>query len=178
MTTQLLVPILLSVLLAVYLGIAVRTWTRLRGTRVVTCPETKRPAGVTVDLGHATTSAIWEHADVRIGTCSRWPERHPCDETCVAQIEASTEDTRASTMAARFFEGRRCVICRRRIEPLKPVGLQPGFMNPVTREAVAWPWMPPERLPEAIAGQRPLCPACTLAESSRAFRVSSSPPVP
>jgi hypothetical protein len=167
MTTQVFVTLLLAIVLVVYATIAIRAWVRFRGTRVVTCPETRRPAEVAVDIGHAMVSAVWERADVRIAECSCWPERRGCDETCVPQIEAAPDGTRASTIAARFFQGRRCVLCQRRIGPLTAGGLQPGFMDPLTHEVVPWLDVPAQELPDAIARQRPLCPECTVAESSR-----------
>ena len=167
MSVQLFVMLLLAIVLATYVGIAVRTWIRFRGMRVVTCPETRRSAGVAVDIGHAMFSKVWEGADVRIATCSRWPDRRGCEETCVRQIQASVDGTRARTIAARFFQGRRCAICQRRIEPLGRSTSQPGFMNPVTREVVAWIHVPPQNLPDAISSRRALCPDCTVAESSR-----------
>jgi hypothetical protein len=167
MSVQLFVVVLLAIVLAVYVATAIRTWIRFRGVRVVTCPECRRPAAVTVDVGRAMVSAVRERADVRIDACSRWPERRGCGETCVPQIEASTEETRAKTIAARFFKDRRCVICGRRIGPLKPGPLQPGFMNSITREAVPWFDVPAQDLSDAILERRPLCADCTLAESSR-----------
>jgi hypothetical protein len=166
MTTQIFVTLLLAMVLVVYLGIAVRAWARFRGTRVVTCPETRRPAKVSVDVGHAMVSAAWERADVRIAQCSCWPERQGCDEACVPQIEESPDGTRVRTIAERFFKGQRCVICLRRLEPLKRTGPQPGFMDPVTRDVVSWIHVPAQELPDAVAVRRPLCPDCTLAESS------------
>ena len=94
MTAQVFVPLALGLVLAVYLGIALRTWRRLRGRHVVVCPETHTLAAVTVDLGHAAATAVWEQADVRLETCSRWPDRQGCDEGCAAQIVASPERTR------------------------------------------------------------------------------------
>jgi hypothetical protein len=94
MTAQVFVPLILGLVLAVYLGIAVRTRLRLRGRHVVVCPETHTLAAVTVDLGHAAATAVWEEADVRVETCSRWPERKGCDEGCATQIAASPERTR------------------------------------------------------------------------------------
>jgi hypothetical protein len=167
MSAQSLSMLMVAVVLLFFLGIAIRTWWRFRGTRVVTCPETRRAAGVAVDVGHAMVSAVWERADVRIAACSRWPERHACEETCVPQIEASPEGTRARTIVARFFQGRKCVLCQRRIGPLKGVAHQPGFMDPLTRQVVPWMQVPAADLPDAIARRRPLCFECTLAESSR-----------
>ena len=110
---------------------------------------------------------MWERADVLLATCSRWPQRRGCDQACVAQIEASLDGTRARTIAARYFQGRRCVICQRRIAPPNAATRQPGFMNPVSREVVAWNDVPAQNLPDAIESRRPLCADCTLAESSR-----------
>jgi hypothetical protein len=183
MSTQSFVILLVAIVLVVYAGIAIRTWWRFRGTRVVTCPETRRAAGVTVDVGHAMASAVWERADVRIAGCSCWPERCGCEESCVPQIEASPEGTRVTTMAERFFQGRRCVLCQRRIGPTRAGALQPGFMDPLTRQVVEWTQVPAPDLPDAIARRRPLCPDCTLAESSRSpypitYRRTRSGPAP
>jgi hypothetical protein len=92
--TQVFIPVILGLVPAVYLGIAVRTWRRLRGRHVVVCPETHTLAAVTVDLGHAAATAVRETADVRVETCSRWPDRKGCDNGCAAQIVASPERTR------------------------------------------------------------------------------------
>ena len=167
MTLQVFVPLLLAAVLAVYIGIAVRTAYRLRGKRVVVCPETKQPAGVTVDLGHAATTAVWEKADVRLTQCSRWPERAGCDQPCVAQIEAEPDETRAKTIATHFFDGKRCAICQRIIERPNAATLQPGFMHPDSHEVKAWDEVAPADLPNATEHHLPLCANCTLAESFR-----------
>jgi hypothetical protein len=167
MTVQVFVPLLLAAVLAVYLGIAIRTAYRMRGKRVVVCPETKQPAGVTVDVGHAATTAVWEKADVRLKTCSRWPERHDCDQPCVAQIERQPDETRTKVIAGRFFEGKACAICHKPIDPPNAATLQPGFINPVTHVVKAWDEVAPAELPGATSQDLPLCPNCTLAESFR-----------
>ncbi|SRR6266511_3706851 len=167
MTLQVFVPLLLAVVLAVYLGLAIRTAYRLRGKRVVVCPETKKPAGVTVDVGHAATTAVWEKADVRLKTCSRWPERADCDQPCVAQIERDPDETRTKVISAHFFEGKSCAICRKPIEAPNAATLQPGFMHVETHVVKAWDEVMPADLPETTAHQLPLCANCTLAESFR-----------
>lgn len=167
MTLQVFIPVVLALVVAVYLGIAIRAAYRLRGKRVVICPETNAPAGVTVDIGHAATTAIWEKPDVRLASCSRWPERQDCDQPCVCQIEASPDGTRTRTISASFFKGKKCAICRRAIDPPNPATLQPGFINAATREVKAWDEVAPENLPDAVEHWYPLCSNCTLAESFR-----------
>ena len=167
MTTSLFIALLVLAVLLVYLIIAVRTWARVRGARVVVCPETQTQVAVNVDVGHAITTAIREKADLRLTSCSRWPERQDCDQPCVKQIEMAPADTRATTIAAHFFSRERCAICRRRIDPPGHVTLQPGFMDPATNNVERWNELPTKDLPRAIATWRPLCGNCTLAELFR-----------
>ena len=167
MSTQAFVLSLLGVVLAVYAAIAFVTWYRLRGTRVVTCPETERPAAVTLDVGHAAATAVWERADLKLKACSRWPERAGCDEACLAQIADSPDGTRARTMVAQFFETKHCAICDQPIQPLHTAALQPGFLDPVSHDAEAWDEVPADRLPDAFETRHAICANCTLAESFR-----------
>jgi hypothetical protein len=167
MSTLVIVPLLLATVLAVYLGMAIRAAWKMRGKRVVVCPETRQPAGVTVDVGHAATTAVWEKADVRLKTCSRWPERGDCDQPCVAQIERAPDETRTKVIATHAFEQKACVICRKPIEAPNAATLQPGFMHPDTHVVNAWDEIAPKDLPDAVDHQWPLCANCTLAESFR-----------
>ena len=66
-------------------------WLRFRGTRVITCPENTRPAGVHVDERHAAASPRRGTPTLRLSACSRWPERQGCGQACLAQIEAWPE---------------------------------------------------------------------------------------
>jgi hypothetical protein len=167
MTTQLFVILLIGTVLAVYLAIAFTAWIRLRGTRVITCPETHKPAAVTVDTAHAAVTAVWEKADLELATCSRWPERQTCDRACTPQIVESGDDTRVRTIAAHFFEGQRCAICQHPIDALHAATLQPGLLDPVTHAAEAWDEIPAQDLAEAFHARNPICANCTLAESFR-----------
>jgi hypothetical protein len=167
MTAPLIIALFVAAVLVVYLAIAIRTWLRVRGARLVVCPETQQPVAVRVDVGHAITSAIREKTDLRLTSCSQWPDHQDCDQPCVRQIEAAPSKTEPRTIAAHFFDTARCVICSRPIEPPNRMTLQPGFMNPSTRRVDTWDDMPPQDLPRAIAAWRPLCSNCTLAESFR-----------
>jgi len=172
MTTTLYIGLILLAVLLVYLVIAVRTWSRVRGTRLVVCPETQRPVAVRIDVGLAMASAVWEAADLRVTSCSRWPDRQDCDQPCVHEIETHPKDTQPRAIAARFFSSQRCAICSRPIDPFSRMTLQPGFMDPATRHVKTWADLPPEDLPRAIAGWRPLCSNCTQAESCRQTSVT------
>jgi hypothetical protein len=167
MTAQLFFALLVLVVLIVYLTIALRTWSHVHGARVVVCPETQKAVAVRVDVGHAVASAVWEKPDLRLTSCSRWPERQDCDQPCVHQIETTPSETSPKVIATHFFSSQRCAICTRPIEPPSAITLQPGFMDPVTHKVDNWQEVAPQDLAEAIATRRPLCANCTLAESFR-----------
>jgi hypothetical protein len=122
MTTHLIVPLVLIVVLSFYVAIAWRTWVRVHGTRVVVCPETQRPVAVNVDVGHAMTTSVWEKPDLRLTSCSRWPERADCDQPCVKQIELLPDATRPQAIATQFFAAQ----CRRPAARLHGSGFAEG----------------------------------------------------
>jgi hypothetical protein len=167
MTTQLFVLLLIGTVLVVYAAIAFTAWIRLRGTRVVACPETHKPAAVTIDGTHAAVTAVWEKADLKLDTCSRWPEHRDCDQACVGQIVEAGDETRARTIAAHFFEGQRCAICLHTIDPIDATALQPGLLDPVTHGVSAWDEINAQDLADAFHARKPVCANCTLAESFR-----------
>jgi len=167
MTPQLFILLLLLAVLTVYTVVAVRTWVRVHGPRVVMCPETQKPVAVKVDVGHAVATAVWEQADVKLTSCTRWPERGGCEQPCVRQIETAPDETSPRVIAAHFFKKERCAICTKPIETPGGVSLQPGFMDPGSHQVQSWNEVPPQDLPAAIAVRYPLCANCTLAESFR-----------
>src|ERR1044071_9213977 len=79
-----------------------------RGKRVVVCPETRQYVAVEVDAAHAAATAIGEEAELRLTSCTRWPERADCDQDCVYQIANAPEDCAVRTMLEDFFAGQSC----------------------------------------------------------------------
>ena len=91
-----------------YLARAWKLWARLRGDRIVTCPETGLPAAVHIDLALAITGD--EGAEpVTLDGCSRWCDRGRCEQPCAraAQSPASS----AAAMVRSWANGRSCVSC-------------------------------------------------------------------
>jgi len=141
-------------------------WRRWRGTRIVTCPETERPAAVGVDLRYAIAGSIVGRPDLRLRDCSRWPERSRCGQTCLTQVEESPEGCLVRTMLQQWYDDRTCAYCR------KPFGLihwhdhKPGLRNPDggLRE---WREVPPETLPDVLRTHQAVCWNCLMAEDFR-----------
>jgi len=59
-------------------------WLRARGPRTVTCPEGGSTETVTCDRLYAIRRhAAGERTELRIVTCTRWPELQHCDRHCL-----------------------------------------------------------------------------------------------
>ena len=68
-----------------------RTYQKFRGKRVVTCPETGCPEAVEVDRKHAAATTWLRETELRLASCSHWPQREGCGQECLTQIEAAPE---------------------------------------------------------------------------------------
>jgi hypothetical protein len=93
----------LFVVAVVVLGLEVPYWgyriargygvyLRFRESRLVTCPETHRPAVVTVAARSMGLQAILSEPCLHLRECSRWPMRQDCGQDCLKQIEPSSSD--------------------------------------------------------------------------------------
>jgi hypothetical protein len=73
-----------------------RVYSKFRGTRLVTCPETHKPAVVQVAARSMGMQAILDEPCLRLSQCSRWPMRQGCGQDCLRQIEARPSELRIS----------------------------------------------------------------------------------
>lgn len=152
----------LIVLAGLMVGRLVASWMKYRGKRVVTCPENQRPAGVTVDAGHAALTALGRSPELRLATCSRWPERAGCGQQCLAQIEASPEDCLIRNILVKWYAGKVCSSCGRPFGEIEWTGAKPGLRN-ADKSLVEWNDVPAERLQDTLATAMPICFACYTA---------------
>lgn len=160
--------IALTVALGVGLMIAIRTfgknYMRFRGKRVITCPENEEFAAVEVDAGHAARTALLGERELRLQTCTRWPEKQDCGQNCLAQIEASPDDCLARTLLTQWYAGSTCAVCRKSIGAIDWYAHKPALMDPEQR-TLTWSDVPAERLPEVLATHFPVCWDCHIVES-------------
>jgi len=88
------VIILLAILavgcLYVLLPIAMDAYVRLRGPRVVTCPETQTPAEVDLDAGFGALTALSGRPSLRVKRCEHWQDAQSssCAQGCLEGIDA------------------------------------------------------------------------------------------
>jgi len=98
----------LFVLAAIVLGLEVPYWGyravrglrvyfKFRGTRLVTCPETHKPAVVGVAARSMGLQAILNDPCLHLSECPRWPMRQGCGQDCLRQIEEHSSELRISS---------------------------------------------------------------------------------
>ena len=148
-----------------FVVVALRAYVKYRGVRVVTCPETRQPAAVKVDVGHAAVSAAWDRTDLKLSDCSRWPERGECAQPCLKQIATAPEDCLLRNILAQWFAGKTCACCDKPVV-LTAVGQQPGLRD---REGRTYDFaaIPAEKLIADLDQYSPVCFDCHIAEQFR-----------
>ena len=174
--TQVLGGLLWAVALAVlvaglafayhWLRRAVPAFFRLRGERVVICPETRRPAGVAVDAGHAAATAFRREPELRLSSCSRWPEKADCGQECLRQIAAAPEDCLVRTMLTRWYTGKSCLYCGKPFATIHWHDHKPALLDRDGR-TMEWEQVAAEDVPDALGRDKPVCWNCHIAETFR-----------
>src|ERR1041384_2571745 len=81
---------------------ALRPYFSFRGKRLITCPESHKPAAVEVAAGKAARTALLGDPTLRLNQCSRWPERQDCGHECLQQVEPDPENGLVWTMASNW----------------------------------------------------------------------------
>ena len=160
------VPFLVGTIAAVLCSIAAwrlfSAWWKFRGRRVVTCPENQRPAGVAVDARHAVATGLGKAAELRLESCSRWPEKAGCGQQCLSQIEASPEGCLVRNILVTWYAGKSCQSCGRPIGEISLGGAKPAVLG-TDGSSIEWSEIPAEKLQETLLTASPVCFACHTA---------------
>ena len=144
----------------------VRAYFDSRGTRLVTCPETHKPAAVEVAAAEAGLGAFFNEPTLRLKECSRWPEREGCGQDCLKQIEADSKNCLVWNIVAKWYEGKVCVFCRKPIGEIHQWDHAPALLGQDFR-TTEWRTVRPEDLPEIFSTHQPVCWNCHVAETFR-----------
>jgi hypothetical protein len=152
--------------LTYWLAGGLRLYLKLRGKRLVTCPETNRPSAVEVAAGSVAIDSLIGPFNLRLRECSRWPARQNCGQACLAQIEAAPEDCLVWTIISKWYQGQECAYCHRRFGHINWHDHRPALVNS-NRRTVQWDKVPVEKLPEILKTHRPVCWDCHIAETFR-----------
>lgn len=79
----------------------VQTYRRLRGPRVVRCPETLQATVVELEPGRGAAGALVGRTALRVKQCARWqewPAHRDCDQDCLRGVHV--EDAEAHALLA------------------------------------------------------------------------------
>jgi hypothetical protein len=74
----------------VLLPTVLSTFYEYRRKRSVMCPELGRSAEIGVDAGRAARSSMFGRLRLKVESCTFWPERTGCDESCLGDIEPAS----------------------------------------------------------------------------------------
>ena len=165
------VGLLIAILIlaaALWLGIRwlVRSLSNYRGSHVVTCPETKRPAIVKVDSLHASLTTMARLPDIRLKDCSRWPIRQQCGQECLMELDVAPENCLVSGVLMRWYRARNCVYCKKGFPELNWLDHRPALLSPEGRLR-GWNEISLEKLPDVLETHSAVCWDCFIAQTFR-----------
>ena len=151
------------------LVLSIRAYLRFRGQRVITCPETQKPAAVHVNVAKAATKALFGGEQVRLDQCSRWPERQNCGQECLSQIHADPQQCLVWNIVGEWYKGKSCAYCQKPFPEMHWHDRRPALLSP-ERVAKQWNEIPAETLPQVFQTHLPVCWDCYIAETFRRQR--------
>ncbi len=170
MTALTLVLIALAIVVAGFILArsipALSAYFEFRGKRLVTCPETHKPAAVDVAARKAGFTAFLGDPTLRLDRCSRWPERQNCGQECLQQVETDPDNCLVWNIVSNWYEGKRCVFCHKRFEPLHHLDHVPALLAPDDTTA-EWKDFRAEQIPDVLSMFQPVCWNCHVAETFR-----------
>jgi hypothetical protein len=153
---------------ALWFGIRwlVRSSSRYRGSRLVTCPETKKPAIVEVDALHASLTSTVRLPDIRLENCSRWPLKGQCGQECLTNLDVAPGRCLVSGVLMRWYRDKNCVYCGKEFPELHWLDHRPALLSP-GGTLVSWSEVNMDRLQNVLETHSPVCWDCCIAQEFR-----------
>ncbi len=147
-------------------GLVLRSWLKLRGTRLVTCPENHETVAVELDVAHTLATTAAGFRELRLRDCTRWPEKRGCGQICLSEIEKAPESCLVRNILARWYEGKSCAYCGRTFGDIHWHDHRPGLK---AGDGRVWEWseIRAELVPRMLEATRPVCWNCMIAEGFR-----------
>ena len=165
MANSLVISIVAVVAIVAVLAIEVaRTWWKYRGDRMITCPGNLRAAGISVDARHAAAHPFAKTPELRISSCSRWPQQGKCGQECLKQVAAAPAECLVRNILIQWYAGKRCVSCRMPFGEIPLAGVMPAVLC-ADKRSMEWSEIPADRLTETLAAGAPICFGCHMANS-------------
>ena len=171
MTTLLYFVVTLVVVGALYalLRRPISEYIKMRGARVITCPDNQQPAAVAVDARHAAFTAAGGHEHLRLDSCSRWPEKAGCGQECLEHIATQPMDCLVKTQVSRWYADKVCAICGKALGAVDWASHEPALRAPDGR-TLEWSDVKPEMMFSVMGTHAAICWDCHVAETFRRQR--------
>lgn len=144
----------------------VRSSSRYRGTRIVTCPETKKPAIVEVDWLRASLTSTVGGPDIRLKECSRWPIKKQCGQECLMELDVAPEGCLVSGVLMQWYRGKQCVYCKNGFPELHWVDHRPALLD-TEGKLLSWSEVKLDQLPNVLETHFPVCWNCYVTQTFR-----------
>jgi hypothetical protein len=168
MNTAAYLIVIVLIATAFYFGIRrlVTAYSRYRGTKIVTCPETGRPAVVELDALHASLTSTVGLPDIRLENCWRWPLNEQCGQECLTDLDVEPGQCLVSGVLMRWYRGKTCCYCGKPFEELHWVDHKPALQSPEGK-LVSWRGISVENLSMVLETHLAVCWNCYIAQSFR-----------
>ena len=159
---------IIAIAAALWFGIRwlVRSFSKYRGSRIVTCPETKKPAIVEVDSLHASLTSTVGLPDIRLEECSRWPIKEQCGQECLTDLDVTPKRCLVSGVLMRWYHDKKCVYCGEGFSELHWVDHRPALLSPDGKLA-GWNEVNLDKLRNVLETYSPVCWDCYVAQKFR-----------
>lgn len=159
---------LVAIAAALWFGIRwlVRSSSKYRGPRIVTCPETKKPAIVKVDALHASLTSTVGLPDIRLQECSRWPIKEQCGQECLMNLDVAPDRCLVSGVLMRWYRNKNCVYCSKVFQEVHWADHRPALLSPDGR-LLAWNAVNLDNLENVLETHSPVCWDCYIAQGFR-----------
>jgi hypothetical protein len=141
----------------------VRAISHYRGTKIVTCPETGRPASVEVDALHALLTSTVGPADIRLENCCRWPLKEECGQECLVGLDVAPHECLVSSVLMHWYRNKSCCFCGQRFEEVHWIDHRPALRRP-EGSLVRWSDVPFDNLSTVLETHMPVCWNCYIAQ--------------
>jgi len=157
---------------AVLMARMLRCYWRLRTPHIVTCPETGCTAAISVDPLKA--SGLQGSRVLQVVSCSRWPEREECHQSCLRAFLAELDANRRSSLSE-WYRGKHCALCGSRFGKVAQVWDLPA---PLDDRGISHQWADVQDVAEMLPHSQPICWQCQLADMMKRTRDTAASPAP
>jgi hypothetical protein len=153
-----------AILVGLPLASTLQTYFKNRGRRPVVCPDDDQCAQVVVDNKFVLQAAMRGKEQMRVKSCTHWPQNEQCGQECLVQVDATSENI--DRLLTRWLGGKSCNACGRLLTPADWRFGRLGFFNEQFK-LVELRQIDLDEIGSVPEPTRPLCWSCHQQEKQR-----------